>query len=76
MEKQRSRQGLGHGVDVKLILGKSQNETLGFIDGYSWYQDKDPKVKVYIDQRLKGLPNALTSELRLAILLILANKKR
>jgi hypothetical protein len=69
-------QGLGHGVEVKLILGESQSETLGFIEGYSWYRDKDPKVKVYIDQRMKGLPNAMTTELRLAMLLFLTDKKR
>jgi hypothetical protein len=69
-------EGLGHGVEVKLKLGESQGETLGFIEGYSWHRDKDPKVTVYLDQRLKELPSALTSELRLAILLFLTDKKR
>lgn len=68
--------GLGHGVEVYLMLGESQGETFGFIDGYSWYRDKDPKVLVYLDQRLKEFPNALTSELRLAILLFLTDKER
>jgi len=67
---------LGHGVEVELKLGERQGNTLGFIEGYSWYKDKDPKVIVYLDQQLKEFPNALTSELRLAILLFLTDKKR
>ena len=70
------RDVVGHGLEVRLELVDRQGETLGFIDGYNWYKDKDPKVIVYLNQRLKELPNALTSELRLAILLFLTDKER
>jgi hypothetical protein len=68
--------GLGHGIEVQLELGERWGETLGFIDGYSWFKDKDPNVIVYLDQHLKEFPSALTSELRLAILLFIKDKKR
>jgi hypothetical protein len=68
--------GLGHGVEVQLKMGESQGETLGFVDGYSWLHDTDPKVLVYLDRRLQELPASLTTELRLAILLFLTDKKR
>jgi hypothetical protein len=68
--------GFGHGVEVLLMLDEHRGETLGFIDGWSWYHDKDPKVIVYLNQRLKEFPNTLTSELRLAILLFLTDKER
>jgi hypothetical protein len=68
--------GLGHGVEVQLKLGDDQARTIGFIDGYSWLHDKDPDVLIYLDNHLQDLPSTLTTELRLAILLFLTDKKR
>ena len=68
--------GLGHGVEVQLQLGEGCRGTLGFIDGYSWLHDENPKVLVHIDQRLQDYPSSLTTELRLAILLFLTDKNR
>ena len=77
--KYRSLQtGCGHGVEVGMNFNKATDRqsgtVLAFIEGFSWLHDTDPSVNVYLDENLKEFPEALTSEIRLAILLFLTDK--
>ena len=67
--------GIGHGVEFELV-GFKTDRTVGFIEGYGWNKEPDSKVTVHLDQRLKDFPVSLTTELQLAILLFLTDKKR
>jgi hypothetical protein len=66
--------GIGHGVEFEMV-GLENEATLGFIEGYEW-KEHDTKVIIYLDLRLRDMPYSVTTELRLAILLFLTDKKR
>jgi hypothetical protein len=67
--------GLGHGIVFELEVFHNR-ATFGFIEGYEWMDENHPKMTVYLDQKLKELPASITTELRLAILLFLTDKKK
>ncbi|GEM_PF-6559637 len=73
-KKKDLSQDLGHGVEVYINLSTKRPQTVGFIDGYSWLQDTDPIVSVYMDSGLDQLPTSFKYELQLAILLFLTDK--
>ena len=74
--KELNRGRLGHGVDFDFKLRGREYKTLGFIEGYSWLKDKEPIVDVYLDTELSEYPSSITTEIRLAILLFLTDKRR
>jgi hypothetical protein len=61
------------GVEFEL-LGQESGATLGFIEGYAWREAACTEVTVTLDKRLEHLPPALTTELKLAILLFLTDR--
>jgi hypothetical protein len=63
---------IGHGVEFEM-LGLKTDATFGFIEGYEWTRKSDPKVTIYLDQRLREMPVSVKTELRLAILLFLTD---
>jgi hypothetical protein len=65
----------GHGIVFELEVFH-ERVTLGYIEGYEWRNETDPKVTVFLDQMLKDLPASITTELRLAILLFITDKKK
>lgn len=68
-------QGLGKGVEFRLFHANT-GPPLGFINGYGWRDNKKGDVIAYLDARLGDMPPAVTTELRLAMLLFLTDKKR
>ena len=75
-ETKKLNGGPGHGVCFELTLEGMRFKTLTFIDGQSWLKDKEPEVDIYLDTELNDYPSSITTELRLAILLFLTDKRR